>query len=110
MILKDDGEIETEEESDNESMTLLEDASDIEYPVDEELLVIRRALSVQIKEYEKIQCENVFHARCHVNEKVCSMIINGGGYTNVATTSLVEKLESSTINSQTTTALQKYGM
>ena len=41
----------------------LEDASDVEYLVDGKLLVVRRALSVQIKEDEKIQCENIFHTR-----------------------------------------------
>ena len=97
MILKDDGEIETEGESDNESMPPLEDASDIEYPVDGELLVTRRALSVQIKEDEEIQDENIFHTRCHVKDKVCSMIIDGGSCTNVASTSLVEKLNLNTL-------------
>lgn len=43
----------------------LEDASDVEYLVDGKLLVVRRALSVQIKEDEKIQCENIFHTRCY---------------------------------------------
>lgn len=43
----------------------LEDASDVEYPVDGKLLVVRRSLSVQIKEDEKIQCKNIFHTRCY---------------------------------------------
>ena len=36
--------------------------------------------------------ESIFHTRCHVNNKVCSMIIDGGSCTNVACTTLVEKL------------------
>jgi len=37
------------------------------------------------------QKENIFHTRCHINNKVCSMIIDGGSCTNVASTTLVEK-------------------
>ncbi|KAK0598736.1 hypothetical protein LWI29_037429 [Acer saccharum] len=92
MILKDDGDIESKGESDEESMPPLEDASDIEYPVGGELLVARRALSAPAKEDDEVQRDNIFHTRCHVNDKVCSMIIDGGSCTNVANTTLVEKL------------------
>ena len=30
------------------------------------------------------QHENIFHTRCHVNNKICSLIIDGGSCTNVA--------------------------
>ncbi|KAL5758490.1 hypothetical protein ACOSP7_021101 [Xanthoceras sorbifolium] len=78
MVLKDDGGIESEGESDGESMPPLEDVGDFEYPVGGELLVARRALSAQAKEDEEVQRENIFHTRCHVNDKVCSVIIDGG--------------------------------
>ena len=56
-------------------------------------LVARRALSLQAKEEEEeVQRENIFHTRCHVKDKVCSVIIDGGSCTNVASTSMVEKL------------------
>ncbi|XP_062075289.1 uncharacterized protein LOC133779331 [Humulus lupulus] len=97
MILKENGDVETDGESDNESMPPLEDASDVEYPVERELLVARRALKVQVKEDEGLQRENIFHTRCHVNEKVCSMIIDGGICTNVVSTSLVQKLNLPTL-------------
>ena len=45
-----------------------------------------------------IQQENIFHTRCYVQEKVYSMIINGGSFTNVASTIMVEKLGLSTLN------------
>ncbi|GKV07006.1 hypothetical protein SLEP1_g18818 [Rubroshorea leprosula] len=62
MILREDGEIGTEDESDDESMPPLEDANDgVEYAVDGELLVT-------------------------------SVIIDGGSCTNVASIVLVEKL------------------
>ena len=39
------------------------------------------------------QRENIFHTRCHVQNKVCSLIINGGSCANVASVLLVEKLQ-----------------
>ncbi|GKV06999.1 hypothetical protein SLEP1_g18811 [Rubroshorea leprosula] len=93
MILREDGEIETEGESDDGSMPPLEDADDgMEYAVDGELLVTRRALNVQAKEDDEVQHDNIFHTRCHIKNKVCSVIIDGGSCTNVASTVLVEKL------------------
>ena len=92
MVLRDDGEIETDDENDNESMPPLEDVDDEEYAVQGDLLVARRALSVQIKEDDEVQRENIFHTRCHVQNKVCSVIIDGGSCTNVASTTMVEKL------------------
>jgi hypothetical protein len=45
----------------------------------------------------KQQWENIFHTRCHIDNKVCSMIIDGGSSTNVANTILVEKLNLPTL-------------
>jgi hypothetical protein len=80
-------------------MPLPEDAcdNDVEYSVEGDSLVARRALSAQVKEDDVEQeRENIFHTRCHINNKVCSMIIDGGRCTNVATT-LVEKLNLPTL-------------
>ena len=42
-----------------------------------ESLVARHALSSQVKEDDMDQeRENIFHTRCHINNKVCSMIID----------------------------------
>jgi hypothetical protein len=95
MIALVDGEVKTESEGDDDQMPILEDvcADDVEYPVKGESLVARRALSAQVKDDDmKQQRENIFHTRCHINNKVCSMIIDGGSCTNVACTILVEKL------------------
>ena len=92
MVMRDNGEIETDNESDYDSMPSLEDADDEEYAVQGELMVARRALSVQAKEDDKMQRDNIFHTRCHVQNKVCSVIIDGGSCTNVASTTMVEKL------------------
>jgi hypothetical protein len=98
MIARVDGEVETESESDADQM--LEDTcdDDVEYPVEGESLVARRALSAQVKEDDmEQQRENIFHTRCHINNKVCSMIIDRGSCTNVASTTLVEKLNFPTL-------------
>ena len=98
MISRDDGDIETESESDDEPMPPLEDANDgVEYSIDGKLMVVMCALLMQVKEYAKVQCDNILHTRCHVKYKVCSMIIDGGSCTNVANTSLVEKLNLETL-------------
>ncbi|KAF7839837.1 Transposon Ty3-G Gag-Pol polyprotein [Senna tora] len=82
------------------SMPSLEDNCDlgIKYAEEGECLVVRRALNCQIKEHElNEQRENIFHTRCLVNNKVCSLIIDGGSITNVASTTMVEKLNLSII-------------
>jgi hypothetical protein len=38
--------------------------------------VARRALSLQAKGVDEVQRENIFHTRCYVKDKVCSVIIN----------------------------------
>jgi len=45
----------------------------------------------------KQQNENIFHTRCHINNNVCSMIIDNGSYANIASTILVRKLSLKTI-------------
>ena len=77
MVLQDNGKIVTEDETEENEISPLEDVEDEEY------LVARRALSVQVKEDETMQQENIFHTRCYVQDKICSMIIDGGSCTNV---------------------------
>jgi len=36
--------------------------------------------------------KNIFHKRCHINNKVSSMIIDDASYANVVNTTLVRKL------------------
>ena len=56
-------------------------------------LVIRRALSGLASQDEFEQRESIFRTRCTVSSKVCSLIINGGSGTNVASQSMVDKLK-----------------
>ena len=96
MLTRDNGEVETEiDKSESEEMPPLVDCSDeeIAYPAEGEALVIRRALNMKIKEDDvDQQRENIFHTRCHIQNKVCSMIIDGGSCANVASDTLVKKL------------------
>jgi hypothetical protein len=56
-----------------------------------DLLVVQRVLNAQIDVSDE-QRENIFHTRCQIRDKVCEMIIDNGSCTNVASTTLVEKL------------------
>ena len=83
-MIRENGEIESEDEASVEDMPPLEDDAPIgdeEFEADQgEMLglVARRALSLQAKEEEEeVQRENIFHTRCHVKDKVCSVIIDG---------------------------------
>lgn len=90
MIINQHGDWETEEEASEEELPLVSD--DGELAEEGELLVARRILSAQMVEEEDDQRENLFHTRCQVQGKVCSVIIDGGSCSNVASTELVEKL------------------
>lgn len=81
-------------------MAPLEDCSNVEVEelVHGDLLITKRALSIQPKNDEdEEQCEHILHTRCHVKDKVCTLIIDSRSYTNVANTLLVEKLDLHTI-------------
>ncbi|XP_048627797.1 uncharacterized protein LOC125596825 [Brassica napus] len=88
MTILANGEVISEEEDAGQES----DEEGVEYPVRGELLVTRRLLNAQPKAKEDEQRENLFHTRCLVQEKVCSLIIDGGSCTNVASAELVEKL------------------
>ncbi|KAF8053947.1 hypothetical protein N665_1360s0008 [Sinapis alba] len=89
MILKADGEYESQDEAEIEEVVSDEEVTD--YPEAGELLVTRRALSA-LFDPETVQRENIFHTRCSIEHKVCSLIIDGGSCTNVASKYLVDKL------------------
>ena len=67
MIIRDNGEVMTESEDDNDGMPELVDASDddgVVYPVIDESLVARRALNTHIKvDDAEPQRENILHIR-----------------------------------------------
>jgi hypothetical protein len=94
MVMQDNGEIETDNEQDDlKSMSPLEDASEEEYLAPDALtLMARRALSLQTTNEDEVQRENIFHTRCYVRDKVFSVIIDGGSCTNIASTTMINKL------------------
>ena len=57
-----------------------------------DMLMVRRLLGSQMQPLDDTQRENIFHTRCTVNSKLCSLIVDGGSYTNVAGSRLVFKL------------------
>jgi hypothetical protein len=101
MIAKENGEVVSESDrSDDVVPSLIDTDSDCDSDRDKnnmlldehgESLVARRALNTEVKEDSLEQRENIFHTRCLVNGKVCTMIIDAGSCTNVASVSMVEK-------------------
>jgi len=69
-----------------------------ESPCEGDLLMIRRLLGTIPKPLDDTQRENIFHSRCLITNKLCSLIIVGGSCTNVASTRVVEKLALPTIS------------
>ena len=100
----DDGTYQSEDEEKNieqtrEDLANLyiddEDGSDEEPQPNEECLVTIRSLNAQPKEEDEPeeQRTNIFHSKCHVDNKVCMLIIDSGSCTNLASTYLVDKLK-----------------
>ena len=95
MIVINNGEIEFGSEDDTEFMPPSEEYSDfeVEEHVHGDLLVTRRALSIQLKDNgDKKQREHIFHTRSHMKGKVCALIIDSESCTNVASSLMVVKL------------------
>ncbi|XP_060170562.1 uncharacterized protein LOC132601495 [Lycium barbarum] len=55
-------------------------------------IVARRVMGALARE-ESDQRENLFHARCKIVDKVCSLIIDGGSCTNAVSQFLVESMK-----------------
>ncbi|XP_021991805.1 uncharacterized protein LOC110888592 [Helianthus annuus] len=69
---------------------------DVLGPDEGECLVVRRTLGDILDQEENQQREALFHTRCTVVNKVCTMIIDGGSCTNVASQTLITKLNLTT--------------
>ena len=77
-----------------------------ESPCEGDLLMIRQMLGTIPKPLDDTQRENIFHTRCLITNKLCSLIIDGGSCTNVVSTRVVEKLTLPTISHTTPYKLQ----
>jgi len=84
---------------DCEGMPPLEDNDGDELAIlVEKSVVIKQTIQVQVKKDEtNQQRENIFHTRCYVQTKVCSLIIDSESCVNVCSTTLVRKLNLCTI-------------
>nr|GEW55560.1 hypothetical protein [Tanacetum cinerariifolium] len=83
--------------------TTLDSVVDAEFVVEEVVgpdegacLVVRRALTNAPYQGGNLQREAIFHTRCTIAQKVCTVIIDGGSCTNVASQTLVSKLNLTT--------------
>jgi len=87
-------EVNKEEEEEDCVLSTMEEEQEevVEKAAEGELLVLRRAMS-GLKSDKEEQRENIFHSQCTVQGKVCSLIIDGGRCANVASSSMVEKLD-----------------
>ena len=86
-------ELEEEEEEEKE-VYLGDPMEEVEEGPDEgEMLVIRRALSGFAAQEDMDQREAIFHTRCTIGGKVCSLIVDGGSCANVVAKTVVEKLK-----------------
>ena len=56
-------------------------------------------MNTQVKEEigDEVQRENIFHMRCLIQDRTCSMIIDRRNYANAANNILVEKLNLPTL-------------
>ena len=78
-----------------------------ELPCEGDLLVVMRMLGQVQKPFDESQRENIFHTRCLINDKLCSLIVDGGSCTNVASTRVVDKLELPTISKSVDQEIQQ---
>ena len=62
------------------------------YPLEGELMMIRRTLNNQTSVTIETQRENIFHTRCKVLENICSLIVDNGSCCNCCSARMVEKL------------------
>ncbi|XP_071933138.1 uncharacterized protein [Coffea arabica] len=96
LVMLPNGELLTDDEDgEHEGMPSLEGEEDEleEIPVNETIgcLVARRALATQASR-DELQRENIFYSRCHIHNKVFSLVIDLGSCTNVASSLIVERL------------------
>jgi len=72
-----------------------EKKEDVEVELDAskgDLLMIQRLMGSKMQALDQTQRENIFHTKCSIQGKICSLIVDGGSCTNVASSRLVNKL------------------
>jgi len=82
--------------SPNHSRSQSEEES--ESPCEGDLLVVRGMLGQVLKPFDESQRQNIFHTRCLINDKLCSLIMDGESCANVASIRVVDKFGLPTIS------------
>jgi len=96
-----DGVVVSEHESENSrrsSPSRSPSEHESESPHVGDLLVIRRMLGQVLKPFDESQRENIFHTTCLINDRLCSLMVDGESCANVASTRVVDKFGLSTIS------------
>jgi len=83
VVMKVNNRVKTDGEDEDEKMSSLEVTNDVcvEYPVEGEAFMVRRVLNIHIKVDDSGGQRNIFHMRCHVHNKICSLIIDSASCT-----------------------------
>ena len=92
--LKESNDVESEHSSPH-SLSKESSSSSKTKIFEKDPMLLRRMICQDQSELS--QRENIFQSRCKINKWVCSLIIDRGSSTNVASTRLVEKLSLETI-------------
>ncbi|PKI43100.1 hypothetical protein CRG98_036511 [Punica granatum] len=95
MTIQSTQEIESEDEGVDEEVSGGAQGENVEFADEGEMLMICRVLSSEAK-LEEEQRENLFRTWCTIQNKVCGVIIDNGSCINVASTTLMEKLNLAT--------------
>jgi len=87
-------QFEEPEEGGEKQLFLTKEMEEYKEGLDErEILVVRKSLSASAVLENQEQREVILHVRYTIRGKICSLIIDGGSCTNVASKSLVDKLK-----------------
>uniref|UniRef100_A0A151UHK5 CCHC-type domain-containing protein n=1 Tax=Cajanus cajan TaxID=3821 RepID=A0A151UHK5_CAJCA len=100
MIIRGNEILSEESTSSSSSSSSEEDASlssSEEAPCEGDLLVVQRLLTNQPNDQDQSQRENLFHSRCKIFKKTCSLIVDSGSCNNFVSQRLVDKLNLTTI-------------
>ena len=79
-------------ESEEEGEHAFESECEEAFAYEGDLYMVQRLLGSQPCELSPSQRENIFHTRCKVNDKICSLIVDSGSCCNCCSSRLVEKL------------------
>nr|KYP36794.1 hypothetical protein KK1_042056 [Cajanus cajan] len=74
-----------------------DDGNEKLYPIDGDLLMVKILLGSHPCPTSLSQRENIFHTRCLVSKRSCSLIVDSGSCSNYCSTRLVNKLALTTI-------------